>query len=99
MDRGRLRKEQVGPVKRQVSVNLVCRDLMIPGYAVLSAGVHKDCSAAYIGLKEDIRIDDRAVNMALRREIDDHIRMLFLKEPVHRFSVRNGFLDKTEVRR
>ena len=56
---------------------------MIPFYAVPLAGIHPHRHAHDIRLQEYRRVLDGAVHMGLRREVDHHIRALFLKEPVY----------------
>ena len=51
-----------------------------------------------VGFKKDVRIHDRAVDMTLRRKVDDNVRFLLLKEPLNRLAVRDGLLYKAEVR-
>ena len=45
----------------------------------LTAGVKESGGSHNIRSDEAFRIGDGAVNMALRREIDDHVRFLFFK--------------------
>ena len=98
MNRGFLGEEEVGSVKRQITVNLVGGNLVIALNTVLAAGVHQYLGAENVGGEEDFGVLDRAVNMAFRREVDDDIGMLLLKELVYRLSVGNAFLDKAEIR-
>lgn len=69
-----LGEEQVGTVERQIAVNLVGRYLMIALDAVLAAGVHQRRRAHDVGLKEDARVLDGAVHVALRRKVRDNVR-------------------------
>ena len=98
MDRRIFRKQQIRPVQRQVSVNLIRGYLVIPGDSVLPAGIHQHSRTHDIRLQEDARIINAAVHVGFRREIHNHIRMLFLKQPVHRFTVTDIRLHKPETR-
>ena len=92
-----LREEQVRAVERQVAVDLVRRDLMVAVDAVLAAGVKQHARADDIRLQEDLRILDGAVDMRLRREVDDDIRLLLLEDAVDRTAVCDVRADKFEV--
>ena len=98
MDRRLLREEQIRPVKRQISVHLVGRYLVITGNAVLPACIHQDCGSFDIGIQEHLGILDRTVHMALCRKINHYIRVLFLKQSVYRFAVRYTLLHESEIR-
>ena len=82
-----LREEQVRAVERQVAVDLIRRDLMVAVDAILAAGVEQHARADDIRLQEDLRILDGAVDMRLRREVDDDVRLLLLKDAVDRLAV------------
>ena len=97
MDGGFLGEEQVRPVKRQVAVNFVCGNLVIPGDAELPAGVHQHLSAQNVGLQEYFGIFDGAVNVALRREVHHHIRVLFRKELANPFPVADVQLHEPKI--
>ena len=98
MDRSLFRKEQIGTVERQVAVNLVGRNLMIALNAILTACVEQHLRAHDVGLQENGRVLNRAVNMALRCKVDNDFRLLLLKNAVNRFAVSNIRLDKLEMR-
>ena len=98
VDRRLLREEQIRPVERQIAVDLVGRDLMIPPDAVLAAGVHQHGGADDVGLQKDLGVFNRAVDMALGGEIHHDIRMLLLEQAVHARSVADIRLDKPELR-
>ena len=89
-----LREEQVRAVERQVAVDLVRRDLMVAVDAVLAAGVEQHARADDIRLQEDLRILDGAVDMRLRREVDDDVRLLLLENAVDRLAVCDVRADK-----
>src|SRR5574344_53611 len=93
-----LRKEQVRTVKRQITVNLVCRYLVITLDAVFAACIHKYRSSDYIRLKENLRVLNRAVNVRLGSEINDYIRRLFFEKFFNRCFVTDISLDEPEVR-
>ena len=97
MQRRLLRKEEVGSVERQIAVHLVRRDLMIAPDAVLAAGIHQNGRADDVGLKEDTRVLDGAVDMALRREVDDDVGLLLLEEFTDRLAVADVRLHEAEV--
>ena len=98
MNRGLLGEKQVRTVKRQVAVHLVGRNLMITLDAVLAAGIQKHLCAHDVGLKENRRIFNRAVNVALCREVDYDFRFFLFRNTVNRLSVGNISLDKFEMR-
>ena len=93
-----LGEKQVGTVKRQIAVNLVGRNLMIALNAILTACVEQHLRAHDVGLQENGRVLNRAVNMALRCKVYDNLRLLLLKNAVNRFAVSNIRLDKLEMR-
>ena len=92
-----LREEQVRAVERQVAVDLVRRDLMIAVDAVLAAGVEQHARADDVRLQEDLRILDGAIDMRLRREVDDDVRLLLLEDAVDRPTVCDVHADELEV--
>ena len=89
-----LREEQVRAVERQVAVDLIRRDLMVAVDAILAAGVEQHARADDIRLQEDLRILDGAVDMRLRREVDDDVRLLLLENAVDRPTVCDVRADK-----
>ena len=92
-----LREEQVRTVERQVAVDLIRRDLMVAVDAIPAAGVEQHARADDIRLQEDLRILDGAVNMRLRREVDDDVRLLLLEDAVDSLTVRDIRADELEV--
>lgn len=92
-----LREEEVRAVERQVAVDLVRRDLMVAVDAVLAAGVEQHTRADDIRLQEDLRILDGAVDMRLRREVDDDVRLLLLEDAIDRTAVCDVRADELEV--
>ena len=98
MDRRLLSEEQVGPVQRQVAVNLVGGDLVVALYAVFPAGVHQHRGADDVGLQEDARVLDAAIHMTLRREVYDDVGVLLLEQPVHALPVADVQLHEPKVR-
>ena len=90
------REEQVRAVERQVAIDLVRRDLMIAVDAVLAAGVEQHARADDVRLQEDLRILDGAVDMRLRRKVDDDIRLLLLEDAVDRLAVCDVRANKLE---
>ena len=92
-----LREEEVRTVERQVAVDLVRRDLMVAVDAVLAAGVEQHARADDIRLQENLRILDGAVDMRLRREVDDDVRLLLLEDAVDRPTVCDVRADELEV--
>ena len=91
------REEEIRAVERQVAVDLVRRDLMIAVDAVLAAGVEQHARADDVRLQEDLRILDGAVDMRLRREVDDDVRLLLLEDAVDRTAVCDVRADELEV--
>ena len=98
MQRRLLGEQQVRPVERQVAVNLVGRDLMKAHIAVFTAGVHEHGRADNIRLQKQRRVGDRAVDMALGREVHDYIGSLVFKQAVDRLAVADVHPGKAEVR-
>ena len=98
VNRSFLGEEKVGTVERKVAVDLVGADLMIALNSVLPARVHKHLSAENVCREEDFGVLNRAVNVALSREIHDHIGLFFLEKLVYRLAVCDALLDKAEIR-
>ena len=92
-----LREEQVRAVERQVAVDLIRRDLMVAIDAILAAGVEQDARADDVRLQEDLRILDGAVDMRLRREVDDDVRLLLLEDAIDRTAVCDVRADELKV--
>ena len=97
VDGGLLGEEQVGPVQRQVAVDLVGGHLVIPLDAILPAGVHHHGGAQDVGLEEYLRVLNGAVHMALRRKVDHHVGVLLLKELVDGLPVTDVDLAEAEI--
>ena len=93
-----LGEQQVRPVERQVAVDLVGRDLMEADIPVFAAGVHEHGRADDVRLQKQRRVGDRAIHMALGREVHDHVGVLLGKEAVDRLTVADVRLDKAEIR-
>ena len=93
-----LGEKQIGTVERQVAVNLIGRNLMIALNAILTACVEQYLRAHDVGLQENGRVLNRAVNMALRCKVDNDLRLLLLKNIVNCLSIGNICLDKLEMR-
>ena len=98
MDRSFFGEEQIRPIQRQVAINLISRNLMITLNAVLAASIHQNTGADDIGLEEDTRIFDGAVNMRFCRKVDHNVRMFFFKQLIHRFAVTDICFHETEIR-
>ena len=92
-----LREEEIRAVERQVAVDLVRRDLVVAVDAVLAAGVEQYARADDVRLQENLRILDGAVDMRLRREVDDDVRLLLLEDTVDRTAVCDVRADEFEV--
>ena len=97
MNRRVLGEEQIGPIQRQIAVDLVGGHLMIALYAVLPASVHQHLRAHDIGAQEQLRLGNGAVHMAFRSEIHHDIRLFFFKKRVDSLPIRNIPLHKTET--
>ena len=97
VNRRRFCKEQIWTVQGQIPIDFIRRYLMIPLDAVLAAGIHEDRRPHDIRFQENRRILNRPIDMRFRRKIDDHIRMLLFKQPIHRVAVTDISLDKTEI--
>ena len=97
MDGGLFGEEHVGAVQRQIAVDLVGRDLMIAGDAVLAAGVHQHLGTQNVGPEKYLGILDGTVHMALGGKIHHHIGLFFLKQAIHALPVADIQLHKAEV--
>ena len=97
MDGGLFGKQQVRPVQRQVAVYFIGGYLMEPGNAVLAAGIHQRGCADDVCLQENAGVINTAVHMGFRGEIDNHFRMLFLKQGENGFPVADVRPDKAET--
>ena len=71
---------------------------MIALNAILPAGIHENGSSHDVSLQENIRIFNRPVHMAIRREVHYDVRVLLLKESIQP-PVSDIHLDKAEIRR
>ena len=98
MYRSFLSEEKVGSVKRKVAVNLVGGNLVVALYAVLAAGVHHCLRADDVSIQEHSGILNGAVNMALRREINNDVRVFLLEHLENRAAVCDVDLTETEIR-
>ena len=92
-----LREEEVRAVERQVAVDLIRRYLMVAVDAVLAAGVEQHARADDIRLQKNLRIFDGAVDMRLRRKVDDNVRLLLLKDAVDSLTICDVRADELEV--
>ena len=93
-----LGEQQLRPVERQVAVDLVGRDLMEADVSVFTAGVHEHGRADDVRLQKQRRVGDRAIHMALGREVDDHVGTLLGKEGIDRLTVADVHPGKAEIR-
>ena len=93
-----LGKQQLRPVERQVAVDLIGRDLMEADVSVFAAGVHEHGRADDVRLQKQRRVGDRAIHMALGREVDDHVGALLGKEGIDRLTVADVHPGKAEIR-
>ena len=71
---------------------------MIALNAILTACVEQHLRAHDVGLQENGRVLNRAVNMALRCKVDNDLRLLLLKNIVNCLAVSNIRLDELEMR-
>ena len=80
----------------QGAVNFICRyvkellPLLIASVRIFPRELRRiehGKSSQYIGLYKNTRILDRAVDMALRRKVNDTVHIIFLEDPVDRFCV------------
>ena len=92
-----LGEQQLRPVERQIAVDLVGRDLMEADVSVFAAGVHEHGRADDVRLQKQRRVGDRAIHMALGREVDDHVGALLGKEGVDRLTVADVHFGKAEI--
>ena len=90
-------EEEIGSVQGEIAVDLVRGDLMISLNTVFAAGVHQGRRADDVGLQKHARILDRAIDVALRRKVDDDIGVFLLKELVHALPVADVQFDKAEI--
>ena len=97
VERGLFGEEEVGAVKRQVAIDFVRRNLMVARDAVFAAGVEQDARADDVRLKEDFRVLDGTVDMALGGEVDDDVGVLGLEEVIDGLAVGDVGADKFEV--
>ena len=97
VNRSLLCEEQVRSVKWQITVNLISGNLMVTFDSVFTAGIHKNSSTDDVCVQENLRVLDGTVNVALSREVYNHIRMFFLKKLVNCFTVCDALFYKTEV--
>ena len=98
VDRSLLGEEQVRTIQRQITINLIGRNLMVTLNTILTASIHQHAGADDIGLEEDARIFDGTVNMRFCRKVDHDVRMLFFKQLIHSFAVADVGLHEAEVR-
>ena len=97
MDRRFLGEEEVGPIQRQIAVDLIGRNLVITLGAVLAAGVHHHLRAQNIGLQEDLRGLDGAVHMGFGGKVHHRVRLLMLEDLIDRSPVADVHLVEFEV--
>ena len=98
MDRSLLSEEQVRTIQRQVTINLIGGNLMVTLDAVLAACVHQHTGTDDVGLEEDARIFDGAINMRFCRKVNHDVRMFFFKQFIHSFAVADICLYEAEIR-
>ena len=98
MDWGLLGEEQVRTIQRQVTVNLIRRNLMVTLDAILTASIHQHTGTDDVSLEEDARVFDRTVNMRFCRKVHHDVRMFFFKQFIHSFAVTDISLYKAEIR-
>ena len=98
MKRRGLGEEEVFPLKGQVAVHFVRRDLMETLNAIEAARIEKHARAHDVRLEEDARIGDGAVHMALRGEIHHHVGLFFLKQPIDEVPIRDVSPHEGEAR-
>ena len=65
--------------------------------AVFTGCIHQHLRSQDIRTQEDTRVFDRTVDMGLRREVYNDVRMFFPKQLEHRFPIRNIRLDKLHI--
>lgn len=98
MERRRFRKEEVFPLKWQIAVHFVCRDLMETLNAIEAARIEEHARAHDICLKENARIGNGTVHVALRGEIHHHVGLFFFKQAIHEVPVRDVPAHEGEAR-
>jgi hypothetical protein len=98
MDRSIFMEEEIWSIKWKIAINFISGNLVISLDAVFPARIHENARADDICLKEDRRILDASVNVALSSEVDDHVGMLFFKELIDAFPVADVELYESEVR-
>src|SRR5262245_10638512 len=64
----------------EASIYLIRRDLHVPSYLVFSAFVEQAGRARYVRSNEGGRVQNGAIDVGLRGEIDDGIKCVFLEE-------------------
>ena len=92
------RKEKVWPVERKITINLICRHLMIPFNSILPAGIHEYARTNDVCLEEDAGVFDRTVHMTFCCEVDDNIWPLLFEKLIDALAVTDVQFDKTEIR-
>ena len=97
MNRSFFRKEQVGTIKRQVTVDFVRAYLMVALDAVFAAGIHQNRRPHDVRFKEKLRIFDRTIDVRFGRKVDNHVGMFFFKQFVNCFTIADVNLAETEV--
>ena len=98
MERRGLGEKEVLPLKGQVAVHFVRRDLMEPADTVEAARIEEHAGAHDVRLEEDTRIGDGTVHMALCGEIHHHVGLFFFKQPIGEVPVRNVSPHEGEAR-
>jgi hypothetical protein len=95
--RGLLREEEISPVERQITVDLVRRYLMIALNTVFTTGIKQNARPYDICLKENLRILNGSVNMGLRGKIHDDIRLRAFKGHIDSSPIRDIATHKREL--
>ena len=91
-------EEEIRAVKRKVSVDLIGGNLMVTLDPVSTARVKQRCGSHYVCPDKTLRIYNGTVYMALRCEVYDDIRFLFLEEVEYEFAVCDITLYELVVR-
>ena len=65
--------------------------------AVLQARLEQDERPAHVGVEEELGLVDRALDVTLRGEVDDDLRVLFREDRVDRGAVAYVALNEAEV--
>ena len=91
-------EEKVFPLERQVAVHFVGRDLMETTEAVEAARIEEYAGPHDVRLKEDARVGDGAVHVALCGEVHHHVGFFVFKQLVNEFSVCNVSAHEGEAR-